>query len=170
MRSARILAAFFALALVSIPLTHVSATTPKPKPKPNSNATQHIDMILVRSVTTPIAGDTSYKDLTVFIQVMDRNDVPVPFSLSPVNITDAYQESLTEDSVCGYGVPDALAKAAYPALCKQNWGNKLFPGQSIFGSTTYKVPTSQHRALLIWNPSSPDYSTTWPTKTWSIAY
>jgi len=88
MRSARILAAFFALALVSIPLTHVSATTPKPKPKPNSNATQHIDMIymtLVRSVTTPIAGDTSYKDLTVFIQVMDRNDVPVPFSLSPVN-------------------------------------------------------------------------------------
>lgn len=172
MRPSRVLAAVIvlALALVATTLAHASAAA-APKPKPN--ATQHIDMIymsLVQSVTTPITGDANYKDLTVFIRVTDRNDVPVPFSLSPVNITDAYQEPLTEDSVCGYGVPDALAKAAYPALCKQDWGNKLFPRQSIYGSITYKVPTSQHHALLIWNPSSPDYSITWPTRTWTITY
>lgn len=133
------------------------------KSRPAPTSTHHIDMLYVTLVkattetnlgqyTTPQAGNVF---LSVWLRIVDRNDVQKGFSTSDF-------KALSPDG----GQLDSQYNTPTPKLND----TVLSPRYTAYGSITFEVPKGQHHVVLEWAPSPPHYNEHWPTATWTVFY
>lgn len=143
-----------------------SVDAAKPKPRPHHpvapDPTRHLDMVfvtLLKSMTEKQIGDYTPQDgytyLTVYLRVVNHNDVQQQVSDSDFTIVTLRGSSINEEA---------------STLSPMFKTTVLDPGGTVFGYMTFQVAQADHHVVLRWQPAPGHTNENWPTVTWPIKY